>query len=188
MTQAIESLRSDHQNMLRLLDVIEAEFNCFKSGGSPDYELLRSALRYCLHYPELYHHPKEDAIYAKLGEKVPQALTAIGDLAKAHEALSDLLRRIAAMVQRIEGEAEVPRPAATALMEEFVESYRQHISMEEEAFFPIAEGSLSQEDWQEIDAKIARIQDPLQETTAANYRALRQTVISWAAEMALSRQ
>ena len=182
MSKAIESLRQDHRNMQKLLDVIAVEFDLFKTGGSPDYELLNSALRYCLHYPELYHHPKEDVIYQQMRDTTPQALTGMGNLEKAHSILSDLVRRVMAMVQRIENEAEFSRPEVSALMEEFLDTYRNHIAMEEDVFFPAAEACLSQDDWAEVDAKIELMMDPLHTATALDYQALRRTVVAWGGE------
>ena len=182
MSKTIESLRQDHRNMQKLLDVIAVEFDLFKTGGTPDYELLHSALRYCLHYPELYHHPKEDAVYEQMRDRTPQALTGMGNLEKAHELLSDLVRRVMAMVQRIENEAEFSRPEVSSLMEEFLDGYRHHIAMEEDVFFPAAEACLTEADWAEVDDKIAHMMDPFQTATATDYQALRQMVVAWGSE------
>ena len=135
MPSAIETLRQDHNNMWKLLDVIEVEFAQFKGGNSPDYELLSGALRYCLNYPELYHHPKEDLIYARLEERAPETLVGFGSLKTAHEALSDLARRVSAMVQRIAEEAEVSRPATVKLMDDFITTYR-HRGHARAGFYP----------------------------------------------------
>ena len=184
MSRAIDALRQDHKNMWKLLDVIEAEFSQFKAGHSPDYELLSGALRYCLNYPELYHHPKEDLIYARLEKRAPETLKEFGSLKSAHEALGDLTRRVSAMVQRIEEEAEVSRPAAAKLMDEFITSYRQHIRDEEQIFFPSAEEVLSNEDWTAIDGEITHIHDPFSDAKAMDYQDLRTMVLAWGAESA----
>lgn len=182
MPSAIDTLRQDHRNMWKLLDVIETEFAQFKAGNSPDYELLSSALKYCLNYPELYHHPKEDLIYARLEERAPETLVDFGSLKTAHEALSDLTRRVSAMVQRIEEEAEVSRPAAAKLMDDFITAYRQHIRDEEQLFFPSAEEVLLAEDWAIIDAKITHIRDPFSDAKAMDYQDLRAMVLEWGME------
>ena len=179
MSEAIESLRQDHKNMWKLLDVIEVEFNVFKSGETPDYELLSSALRYCLNYPELYHHPKEDLIFARLQERGDGSSQGFTDLHGEHEALNELTRRVSALVQRISEEAEVARPAAAELLDNFIATYRQHIRDEEKQFFPTAVKVLTNDDWVEIDRKIARFQDPFQDARAMDYQDLRRMVIAW---------
>ena len=188
MPSAIETLRQDHNNMWKLLDVIEVEFAQFKGGNSPDYELLSGALRYCLNYPELYHHPKEDLIYARLEERAPETLVGFGSLKTAHEALSDLSRRVSAMVQRIAEEAEVSRPATVKLMDDFITTYRQHIRDEEVLFFPSAEKILSAGDWAAIGGKITHIRDPFSDAKAMDYQDLRAMVLEWGAESTSSAQ
>ncbi|MDX1402436.1 MAG: hemerythrin domain-containing protein [Kiloniellales bacterium] len=182
MSEATKAIRQDHRNMWALLDAVEEEFSQFKQGHSPDYELLASALRYCMHYPELYHHPKEDVIFSKLCSRDPELARIVGDLDAEHEALREITRRMAVTISRISHEAEVPRPAVAELMDSFIESYREHMRMEEDRFLPAAESRLTPGDWVEVEAEIEDLYDPLKDARITGYKDLRSMVVSWGSD------
>ena len=69
----IELLSREHRNLERLLDVLEHELEIFDRGDRPDYEVIRAIVSYFEVYPELYHHPQEDLVLAKLEIRDPAA-------------------------------------------------------------------------------------------------------------------
>jgi len=81
----IELLSQEHRNIERLLAVLERELEIFDRGGRPDYEVIRAIISYFEVYPEVYHHPQEDLIFAKLKIRDPAAAAKIGDLAREHQ-------------------------------------------------------------------------------------------------------
>ena len=70
MPRAIEQLQLDHRNMTRLLDVLRKELDAYRSGRTPDFDLLNSIMDYTLNYPDLCHHPKENLIYERMAARV----------------------------------------------------------------------------------------------------------------------
>jgi hemerythrin-like domain-containing protein len=81
----IELLSQEHRNIERLLAVLERELEIFDRAGRPDYEVIRAIISYFVVYPEVYHHPQEDLIFAKLKIRDPAAAAKIGDLAREHQ-------------------------------------------------------------------------------------------------------
>jgi hemerythrin-like domain-containing protein len=81
----IERLCREHRNVERLLAVLERELEVFKRGGHPDYEVVRAVIRYFEVYPEMYHHPQEDLVFAKLKIRDPAAAAKVGNLALEHQ-------------------------------------------------------------------------------------------------------
>jgi hemerythrin-like domain-containing protein len=81
----IELLSQEHRNIERLLAVLERELEIFDRGGRPDYEVIRAVISYFEVYPEVYHHPQEDLIFAKLNIRDPAAAAKVGDLAREHQ-------------------------------------------------------------------------------------------------------
>ena len=69
-------------------------------GTTPDYEIIEEVLDYCLSYPFLCHHTKEDLFYRKLRVRDAAATEAIGDLEADHEELALLTRRFAATLHQ----------------------------------------------------------------------------------------
>lgn len=180
MAEIIDSLREDHRNMHRLLDVLESQVEVFRRGEEPDYDLLTQTVDYCLNYPDHVHHPKEDRVYRRMAEKDPALKKQVGDLEAAHVELSDLTQRVAQTLDAILKEGEVDRQAVVGVAETFIRAYRRHIDIEEKSFFPLAERVLEADDWQAIEADMAQSTDPLfGEEAAENYRRLRDNVIRW---------
>jgi hemerythrin-like domain-containing protein len=187
MAEIIDSLREDHRNMHRLLDVLDSQIEVFRRGEEPDYELLTQTIDYCLNYPDHIHHPMEDEVYRHLSAKDPALKKQMGDLEAAHDDLSALTRRVAQALEAILKEGEVDRQAVVGVTEAFIRAYRRHIEIEERSFFPLAERALDADDWKSIEAGLAQSTDPLfGEDTAAAYRRLRDNIIRWSGGTATS--
>lgn len=183
MARAVESLFQDHANMAKLLDALERQVALFERGEAPDYDVVQGILDYCLNYPDLYHHPKEDLILQRLRLRDPAAAEAIGDLHGEHRRLGALTRRFAAAVRGVLQDLEIPREAFGHIAREFLTLYREHMSLEERVFLPAAVRSLSAEDWDEIDARAGERRDPVFGPEGeARFAALRAKVLAWAAE------
>jgi hemerythrin-like domain-containing protein len=159
--KAIEQLQLDHRNMTRLLDILRAELDAYRVGGTPDFDLLRSVMEYTLHYPDLCHHPKEDMIFRCLLRRDPGAGARVGDLIAEHTRLAELSRKLAAALHNVAHDVEVPREWLERLVEEYIAGNRRHIAAEEQRFFPLAIVTLTDEDWDEIDASVTAKDDPL---------------------------
>ena len=88
----IELLSREHRNLERLLDALERELCVFDRGDRPDYEVIL-VISYFEVYPEVYHHPQEDQVFAKLKMRDPAAAKKVGDLAGEHQKGAERLRR-----------------------------------------------------------------------------------------------
>ena len=97
----IERLFREHRNIEMLLAVLERELEIFDRGGRPDYEVIRAIISYFEVYPEVYHHPQEDVVFAKLKLRDPAAAAKVGDLALEHQKGAERLRRVAEAVESV---------------------------------------------------------------------------------------
>lgn len=180
MTGVIAALRSDHNNMSQLLDILDEQFQVLQSGERPDYEVITGIMEYCLTYPDLYHHPKEDLVFRALRARRPEAVETLGDLESLHAELGALTRRLAAAVRQIQEGAEMDRGAVVGLAKTFIDSYRHHIEMEETHFFPVAENHLIAEDWADIQRDLRVAEDPLfSASEVGDLQDLRRKVLRW---------
>jgi len=80
----IERLSREHRNIETLLAVLERELEIFDRGDRPDYKVIRAIISYFELYPELYHHPLEDLVFAKLKLRDPAAAAKVGNLTLEH--------------------------------------------------------------------------------------------------------
>lgn len=180
MVEVISALRQEHRDMAKLLNALERQLAEFDRGGRPDYEIVQAVIDYCLTYPDLSHHPREDLVFERLKARDPETAGSIGDLRREHEALAHRTRRFAAAVRNVLLEAEMPRDALLKVGWDFLEHYRKHIAMEESRFFPAALQVLKPEDWRQIQAEAGTRGDPLfGQQPEEHFKALRKNILDW---------
>lgn len=183
MSEIIQVLRREHANMASLVKTLEWQVSEFEKGGRPDYEVIRSAIDYFLSFPDLYHHPKEDMVYARLVERDPETARVIGDLRREHESIAARTRELSAGLTTVLDEAQVPRESFVRWARAFIDLQMAHMQMEEGVFFPAALKSLTAEDWEALTADMTSEDDPLfGENVGARFEALRQTILRWQKE------
>ncbi|WP_245320439.1 hemerythrin domain-containing protein [Bradyrhizobium lablabi] len=157
----IERLSREHRNIEMLLGVLERELEIFDRAGRPDYEVIRAIISYFEIYPEVYHHPQEDLVFAKLRLRDPAAAARVGDLALEHQKGAERFRRVAQAIDGVLADREILRQNVDHIVREFIEHERHHMMMEDRYFFPAALKALRPEDWSEIESTLTNHDDPL---------------------------
>lgn len=157
----IEQLSREHRNIERLLAILERELEIFDRGDRPDYEVIRAIISYFEVYPEVYHHPQEDLVFARLKIRDPGAAAKIGDLAREHQKGAELLHRVGHAVDSVLADQEVLRQNVDSIVRHFIEHERRHIMMEDRDFFPAALKALQPQDWTEMASALTGHEDPL---------------------------
>ncbi|WFU41608.1 hemerythrin domain-containing protein [Bradyrhizobium sp. CB82] len=157
----IERLSREHRNIETLLGILEHELEIFDRGDRPDYEVIRGIISYFQLYPELYHHPLEDLVFARLRLRDPAAAAKVGNLALEHQKGVERLRRVAQAVDAVLADREILRQDVDRIVRDFIESERRHIMMEDRDFFPAALKALQPQDWTEIASASTSQEDPL---------------------------
>jgi hemerythrin-like domain-containing protein len=174
----IELLSREHRNIETLLAVLERELEIFDRGGRPDYEVIRAIISYFELYPEVYHHPQEDLVFAKLKIRDPAAAAKIGNLAHEHQKGAERLRRVAQAVDSVLADREIPRQNVDNIVRDFIGHERRHIMMEDRDFFPAALKALEPQDWTEIASAFTSPKDPLfSEAAEETFDALRARIL-----------
>lgn len=182
MPEILAHLQIDHRNMRQLLRVLEEELQAYEARGSADFDLMKQILEYTLHYPNLVHHPREEALFRRLLERDPASKAMVGDLTKDHERLAHLTHRFAAALHNVAHDVELPRALFTKLADEYVSGSRQHMDSEEKNFFPRLIAVFTDQDWADFDGLAARGYDPLFGTTIEHYyKTLHQRILKGAA-------
>ena len=172
----IERLSKEHRNIETLLAVLERELEIFDRGERPDYQVIRAIIYYFQLYPELYHHPIEDLVFAKLKLRNPAAAAKVGNLTLEHQKGAERLRRVAQAIDGVLADREIPRPIW--VVRDFIESERHHIRMEDRDFFPAALMALKPQDWTEIASASTNSEDPLfNEAAEATFSWLRARIL-----------
>src|ERR1043165_2143847 len=183
MPKIIALLLEEHQNIEKLLVVLERELDVFDRGGRPDYEILQTIIQYFQDYPESCHHPKEEAIFAKLKARDPAAAKCVGDLEAEHAAETRRLGSFARAVEYIVADQEFLRENFHLAVHDFVEHQRDHLEKEERLLFPAALRAFRPQDWAEIDARLDGRKDPLFDSAVEEkFHDLQKTILRWEQE------
>ena len=171
----IDLLRQEHRNIERLLRVLEQELSVFDRGEQLDYEVIWAVIAYFQVYPDVCHHPLEDAVFTKLRGRDPAAAGKIGDLEAEHRRGAERLRHVAEAIENMLMDRELLPHTVDDIIRDFIVHEWRHMAMEERDFFPAAVEALQPEDWAEIaSARSAGEKDPLfDETLEARFEAVR---------------
>jgi hemerythrin-like domain-containing protein len=174
----IERLSREHRNIETLLAVLERELEIFDRGDRPDYEVIRAIISYFELYPEIYHHPQEELVFAKLKFRDPAAAAKVGNLTLEHQKGTERLRRVAQAVDGVLADREIPRQNVDNIVRDFIEKERRHVMMEDHDFFPAALKVLEPQDWTEIASASTNHEDPLfSEAAEETFAALRARIL-----------
>ena len=162
--------------MVKLLDLMDEQLAKLAQRIPPNYGTLHGVLDYFSSYLDECHHPKEELIFRKLRSKDPGAMANF-DLVTQHQELLGVTRDLAVLLKDVSGDRDFSPLCLKSSIREFVEQHRQHMSMEEAHFFPVAVQKLSPGDWDEIEFNLFDRKDPLFDRSVESYfRALREQV------------
>jgi hemerythrin-like domain-containing protein len=183
MPKIIDLLLEEHQNIEKLLLVLEHELEIFDRSGRPDYEILQTIIQYFQDYPEKCHHPKEEMIFDKLKARDAVAAKRFGDVEAEHEVETRRLRSFARAVDSVLADQEFLRESFHLAVHDFIEHQRQHLQKEEQLLFPAAIKALRRQDWAEIDARLDDRKDPLFDgVVEEKFHDLQNTILRWEQE------
>ena len=162
----LEELRSEHRTMRKLLEMLQRQIELVADDRPPNGDLLLEITEYFRSYPDLFHHPKEELILRRVADRNPAALDTLVVLEEAHEDSSRELGRFSRAVVRllIEPQEAEDRFLSAALA--FVESERRQMAWEDEQLFTLAEQSLNDNDWSQIEASLTSLADPVKQREA----------------------
>src|SRR5262249_4403043 len=125
----IERLSQEHRNIELLLAVLEHELEIFDCGNRPDYEVIHAIISYFEVYPEVYHHPQEDLVFARLKIRDPAAAAKIGNLDAEHQKVAERLRHVALAINSVLADSEILRQTIDSIIRDFIEHERRHMRM-----------------------------------------------------------
>ncbi len=163
----IAALDRDHANIARLLELLESEILAIEVGKTPDYALLQDIMRYLNEYPDRFHHPQENLIFAQLVKRDPDTRDAVGRLVAEHIDISVAGQNFTILIRTSNVDSVSVRERLRISGLAYIRALREHMLTEEKNMFPLAMAILTKEDWQIIEKRIDAIDDPLFDTEIA---------------------
>ncbi len=159
--QLMSGLRSDHRNMVMLLDLLGAEIARLAASGEPDYDLVRDIMLYVTEYPDVVHHPKEDIVYRHLKSLRPEIRTELERVETDHQYIKEFGLKLRNSVEAISIGANLDRDELIEKFHHYVEQLREHMYWEETELFTLVDELRHFDDWSEVVLKNNEISDPL---------------------------
>lgn len=131
LARILDELREDHQNLTRLLDLLENECRDVPDDGEPDMELLLDIMHYMTVYPDAVHHPKEDRLYAELRAFRPDLSVGFERITMDHRHIAELSVKLRDEIAAINSGNPIKRNAVVADALRYVNTLRGHMQWEE---------------------------------------------------------
>ena len=176
LAEPLARWHADHSNFVRLLDLLELQVDAFHAGKRPDYELMRLIVYYLRHYPDRFHHPREDVAFNRLVQRDPQLQSEVAWCIHEHAVIADAGEKLLGCLDQFIAGSVIERSALQTMAVTYLLYYRHHLATEEHVIIPRAVELLTPDDWTAVSA-IPAEPDPLFGTPVdARYSELRQQI------------
>lgn len=161
--ESVKIIRDEHAALAAMLRSLVLMVDRGPQGADDQYfEVMRAMLFYIDEFPERLHHPKEtELLFPKVAMAAPQTRDAIARLDKDHHRGEAAVRELQHKLLAWELLGDTRRGAFEAAARSYVPFYMEHMRLEEREILPAAEQSLTDQDWEELDAAFGSNCDPL---------------------------
>ena len=184
----IDALYAEHRYAARMLDLLEEQRAALSRGQPIDREASLGALTYLTQHSDAYHHPREDAMFARLAKRDPRLVTRIAEIERAHRTIGSAGKHLLAALQGPQKDSRADEAGVASRMGDYVGALREHMAIEERDLFPRARHVLEDDDLAEIDRAFRRVTDPLFEASVRDAYAAYHPVVRYLAEQPALRQ
>ena len=160
MTTATQTLRHEHDAILRMLEATEETARQLAAGELVDPQVLDGLLEFFRLFADKCHHGKEEELlFPKLAEKgMPRNMGPIGVMLLEHDQGRALVRQMSEAA----ADYQQSRPGAAGRWAHAARSYaallRDHIAKENNVLFVMAERMLTPEEQQELAAQFEAVE------------------------------
>jgi len=175
MASAIDTIKTEHANMARVLTVLEETVATLPADAGPaDLEHLHAMVYYIRVFPDRLHHPKEEKhLFAALRRRAPESAALLAELEHQHREGGVLLATLDAALKGMEAGGPAGLQRLRQETRDYLESQRRHMATEEREVLPLARERLTAADWADVDHAFAAHSDPLfGENLATGFQAL----------------
>lgn len=160
---ALQVIRDEHSAVAAVLrSVLQMMERPPEETPGRFFDVLRAMLFYIDEFPERQHHPKEsDLLFPKLALVAPHLMPVIRRLDDDHMKGEHKVRELQHLLLAWELLGDSRRTAFQEAAREYVEFYLRHMRTEETELLPVAQKTLTEDDWAQLNAAFAAHHDPL---------------------------
>lgn len=151
---ATDTLRKEHEVILRVLDVMDQAASTLEAGGTLPEPVLRSAIDFVRGFADGCHHAKEEGTLFPLMKNhgIPEEGGPIGVMLQEHDAGRQYIRQLEQAIER-DNSAQI-----IEAIRGYVSLLREHIAKENDVLFPMADRVLDVDEQERLTAEFERIE------------------------------
>jgi hemerythrin-like domain-containing protein len=164
MKLTLKTLYKDHDNLRRILCLLERLLIDIYRGSSKSYPMLQCILIYIHDYPARIHHPAEYAVFSaisKNGGSNRKFHEDVDTLTKDHSEIENLIRSAIEAVGSISVSTHPDMTDIGDKLATLINRERSHLLFEEMNIYPYISEHLGSKDWKNISALIPDYEDPI---------------------------
>ena len=164
MKLTLELLYRDHDDLRRILYLIEQLLIDIYRGSSQSYPMIQRLLAYIQDHPERIHHPAEEAIFSvifKNGLGNNKFREDVKTLMKDHSEIEGIIRNAVEAVGLMLAGTKPDITDFGNKLSTLINQQRSHLLFEEMNVYPYIAEHLGNEDWEEIAALIPDYEHPI---------------------------
>ena len=164
MKLTLETLYKDHDNLRRILCLLEKLLIDIYRGYSENYLMLQRILIYIQDYPSHIHHPAEYAVFSKISKEGGSNNKFHEDVNTLMEDHSEIEHIIRTVLETMKPKSVIAHPDTADIADKLsilITRERSHLLFEEINIYPYIAEHLSSEDWENISALIPDYDDPI---------------------------
>jgi len=184
----VGALYVEHEYVARLLEILEHQISAAAHAEPLDRQASIAVMSYMTECPDAYHHPREDAMFARLAERDSSLVARIAEIKRAHRTIGSAGKKLLAALLRLEDNTRVDEGRVISSMTNYVNALREHMAIEERDLFQRAREVLDERDLEEIDRAFARAVDPIFEAAIQDAYAAYSPLIRYLVEQPVVRQ
>jgi hemerythrin-like domain-containing protein len=169
----VGALYVEHQYVARLLEILEHQISAAARAEPLDRQASIAVMSYMTEYPDAYHHPREDAMFARLAERDSGLVAQIAEIKRAHRTIGSAGKKLLAALLRLEANSRVDEGRVISRMNDYVKALRE---------------VLDERDLEEIDRAFVRVIDPIFEAAVQDAYAAYSPLIRYLVEQPIIRR
>ncbi len=145
----MKALRAEHRHMATVMQLFSEQLKAIEAGELVDTHVVYEIMDYMVTWPDRFHHPREDLIYARVAEVDASTADDVDTLQRDHDHTGKRGRSLLQDIERWRHGAV----SGTVLVKggrSYIDHIYEHMNLEEKLVFPRIEATLSLQDWREL--------------------------------------
>ena len=161
--KAIQKIRDEHRSISAVLHALkQLARDAQDARVQPEFAVFRAMIHYIDEFPEVLHHPKEDAfLFPPLVARVPEMKNTVDLLRREHEQGARLVRELERALVFFEDSWPAGGKEFLATVDAYADFHWRHMRREEQEILPVAEKYFTERDWAAIDEAFDVNADPI---------------------------